>query len=367
VLEKIKYPALVLSFATGNAVGLGTKLGLLNLPLGIAVAGIGFGAAIVGGIVHAPKTAPGSALPENATAKKSPVKSVVNGVENWVKFLLDTVKTPGYVVGASAAQGGYNLLFQAAMGIGACATAATLSPVLAPLAIAGCVALAGASLFTIAGGIDEQFKGIGKFYNNRFNKNAPDDPSKQNLIQKFAASPSVQNFSQQPVVQIFLDSKAVKALRKGLSPKAKKILLTCMSVETSIFSLSAAVSVLMSGPAVIPLAIAGVWAASSSWGMIQAARNADVLKYVSRLAGKKEAAVTDSAPAAQLALAPAAVPDAVSQSLFTKFTDPLTNMFKRNADKEGADGNAPLQPVVAAQNARFDQRLVSASRGQASQ
>jgi len=331
LIKKLTYPGLVLSFAVGNAVGLGTKLGLLNPPLGLAVAGIGFGAAIVGGIVHAPKIVPASGT---VTPKKSPLNSVVNGARNWIGFFFDTVKTPGYVVGASAAQGGYNLLFQATMGISMCMTAAWLSPALVPVAIGGCVALGGVALFSIAGGIDEQFKGVGEFFHNRFNKDVPIDPSKKNLIQKFVARPSVQKLVQQPVMQKFLNTGMVKALRKGPSPKVKKILLTCMAVETSIFSLYSAVTVLTSGPAVIPLVIAGGWAASASWGIIQAARDTGLLKHI-QILGKKQTIAPGSAPAAQFAPAPVAN----KRSLFTKVTQPLTNIFKKSANRQYAGGN----------------------------
>jgi hypothetical protein len=326
VIEKIKYPGLILSFAVGNAVSLVTKLGLLNLPLGIAVGGIGFGAAIVGGIVHAPKTAP--VLPENKVARKPLLRSAVNGIKSFIKFSFDTFKTPEYVVGASAAHGGYNLLFQAAMGISLCLAATALSPALAALAIGGCVALSGVALYSIVGGVDEQFKGIGKFFQDRFNKDVPVDPSQKDLIQKFFARPAMQKLIQRPLVRKFLNTGVVKALRKGPSPKAKKILLTAMAVETSLFSLTAATAVLMSAPTTIPLVIAGVWTMTSSWGLIQAGRNAGLFKYVSnKVTGKKKTAVAGSVQTAPVTLKAA-------PSLFAKFTAPLRAVFKRNADKK---------------------------------
>lgn len=321
MLEKIKYPGLILSFAVGNAFSLGTKLALLNLPLGLAVAGIGFSAAIVGGIVHAPKT---SALPARAPVRKSPLKSAVNEVRNWISFFIDTIKTPEYVVGASAAHGGYQLLFQAAMGVGLCLTAASLSPAMAAAAIAGLAVLGGVSLYSIAGGIDEQFKGVGNFYRDRFNKSAPLDPSKKNLIQKLAASPAVQKFARQSLVRKFLDSGIIKAVGKGLSPKAKKILLTCMAVETSVFSLVASTSVLMSSPAAIPFVLAASWAASSGWGLIQAARNSGVLK-IPASSNRKGTAMQAAAPAAKHAKP--------APSIFQKLTAPLRSVFKKSAGR----------------------------------
>ena len=342
-IERIKYPALVLTFALGNAFGLVAKLGLLNLPLGIAVAGIGFGAAVIGGIVHAPKTAFVKTR-ENAGPKKSLLKSAISDVRSFAGFYFDTFKTPEYVVGASAAHGGYNLLFQAVMGISLCATGAWMAPVLMPLAIGGCVALTGIALYSIIGGIDEQFRGIGEFYHNRFNKGAPIDPSQKNLIQKFVARQSVQKFIQQPVVQKFLNLGVVKSLRKAPSPKAKKILLTVMSVETSLFSLVAATTVLLNSPAIVPLVIAGFWGGSSAWGLVQAARNAGLFKYVAgRMTGKKGAVATASAPAVRPTHAPVTAP----RSLFTKLTGSLTGIFKRYTGKNNAGRTisaGPLKP-----------------------
>ena len=316
--------------------------------MGIAIGGIGFGAAIVGGIIHAPKTA-FAQVHENAGPRKSLVKSAVSNVRSFAGFYLDTFKTPGYVVGASAAHGGYNLLFQAVMGISMCTTAAWLAPALVPLAIGSCVALTGVALYSIIGGVDDQFRGVGEFYRNRFYKDAPIDPSQKNLIQKFVARPSVQKFIRRPFVQKFLNTGAVKAAIKGPSPKAKKVLLTVMSVETSLFSLVAATSVLVSATSIIPLTIAAFWAGSSVWGLVQAARNVGLFKGVeARITGKKE---TRLAVAAAVQSRP--VPAMAPRSLFTRVAGSLTGIFKRNAGIRNTVGNVspatprlrPLQPA----------------------
>ena len=287
------------------------------------------------------------ALPENVKPRKSLLKSATSNVRSFAEFYFDTFKNPAYVVGAGAAHGGYNLLFQAVMGISVCAAAPWLSPALVPLAIGGCVALTGLALYSIIGGVDDQFRGLSEFYHNRFNKNAPIDPAQKNLIQKFAARPSVQKFFRQPLVRKFLDTRAVKAVLKGPSPKVRKVVLTCMAVETSLFSLVAATSVLVSSTSVIPLVIAGFWAGSSGWGLIQAARNIGLFKRVpGQKRAKNEAVATASAPhAPKVAKA--------TPTLFAKLTAPLRSAFKRSADSKNKWPNASSARLSATPSSKM--------------
>ena len=123
--------------------------------------------------------------------------------------------------------------------------------------VVGCALLAGVGVYALFAGNMEKWKGIRKFYQEAFHKGqspAPQENARKNFLEKLAAHPLLQ-----------------KTLNNRVMKKIKQPLLATMAVESSIFTVIAAGTVIAAhagavvaaplalSAGIIPIAIALKW------------------------------------------------------------------------------------------------------------
>ena len=328
----------------------GASLTLVNLPLALVAAAIDFSANMVSGFIVGPRDATLASFmgttPEDQN--KSRLQKAKTFAKKFLSYNLSCFKDPDYTVGASAAGAGINFFFQGALGLKSLLATHVISilPGLAltglslPVGVGIAAAMTALGAISIVAGNMDKWRGLNKYYHKIFGKGEPENINR--------------GLKYHPVIKKIFDNKVSNIL--------KRILLGAMTIESSLFIITAAsaaiirhgIALLQSTKTLFSSAAAMGWAGvcgwRGTWQVLSVGRIAvrgALRKWPSFLKiGRAAAAAKKIAPALPPAVAIEAVQD-------TRLEKTVTDTFKKSAARDAAQETGEQVAVqMAAQPSR---------------